>query len=105
MNNMKPLSIKEQIKILRRVLWMPYMHGMCVLIFFVAKDLKYNISFNQVTDIIPTFNHNAYIEFYSKVKEVQFRFNRVFWDSPTIFGNLRRRWFIRHLIKELKKQL
>lgn len=102
---MKPLPIEEQIRILRRVLWTPYMYGMCVLIFNVANDLRYNISFNQVTDIIPTFNHSAYIEFYSKVKEVQFRFDCVFWDSPTIFGSFRRRWFIRHLIKELKKQL
>ena len=56
-------------------------------------------------NLIPSFNHLAYLRFYPNVKAVQKRQNKLFWDSSTLFGNLRRRWFIRHLIKELKKQL
>lgn len=103
---MKPLSIKEQIKILRRVLWATSINdGMCTKIAKVACTLGYVIYPMEAIDLIPIFNHNTYIEFYSKVKEVQKRNNRVFWDNDTLFANLRRRWFIRHLIKELKKQL
>lgn len=101
---MKSLPRKEQIKILRRVLWAPCINcGMCERIYFVARDLGYNIVFKEVTKIIPTFNHHAYIKFYSKVRAVQIRVCFSYWDSNTIFGSLRRRWFIRHLIKELKK--
>lgn len=102
---MKPLPIKEQIRILRRVLWMPFINCMCIRISRVACNLGYNIGFKQVSYIIPTFNHFAYLDFYSNVEAVQNRICWDFWDSDTIFGNLRRRWFIRHLIKELKKQL
>ena len=103
---MKPLPIKEQIRILKKVLWLPFINdGMCVSIARVANTLGYNIYFREVTDIIPIFNCTAYLEFYSKVKAVQERNGYIFWDSYTIFGSLRRRWFIKHLIKELKKQL
>lgn len=103
---MNPLPIKEQIRILRRVLWLPFVNnGMCVNIAEVACALGYIIHPVEAKDIIPIFNHDAYIEFYSKVKAVQERNNCTFWDSDTLFGSLRRRWFIRHLIKELKKQL
>lgn len=103
---MKPLPIEEQIRILRKVLWLPFINdGMCVKIAQVACTLGYIIHPIDATDIIPTFNHIAYLEFYSKVEAVRNRNNWSFWDNDTIFGNLRRRWFIRHLIKELKKQL
>lgn len=101
----KPLPIKEQIRILKRVLWLPFIHGMCIRIATVACNLGYNITHWQAIDIIPTFNHLAYLQFYSNVKDVRERQIHVFWDSKTLSGNLRRRWFIRHLIKELKKQL
>lgn len=104
-SNMKPLPIEEQIEVLEKVLHSPIIYGMCKKISGVARDLGYNITSRQVTNIIPIFNHNAYIEFYSKVETVQIRSDWGFWDSDTIFGNLRRRRFIRHLIKELKKQL
>lgn len=103
---MKPLPIEEQIKILKRVLWLPFINGgMCVNITAVASTLGYIIHPIEVTDIIPTFNHIAYLEFYSKVKVVRNRNNWSFWDNNTLLCSIRRRWFIRHLIKELKKQL
>lgn len=103
---MKPLPIKEQIKILRKVLWtQDIIYGMCTCIAEVATDLGHTVVGAQVPKIIPTLNHCAYSKFYLKIKTVQKRNNQAYWDSPTIFGNLRRRWFIRHLIKELKKQL
>lgn len=102
---MEPLPIKEQIKILRESLRTSSINAMCLSISRTACILGYYISWHHVTDIIPTFNHNAYIRFYPNVKAVQKRIEEPYWDSPTIFGNLRRRWFIRHLIKELKKQL
>lgn len=43
--------------------------------------------------------------YYILIKAVRKRAEKQYWDSHTIFGNLRRRWFIRHLIKELRKQL
>lgn len=106
MRVIKPLPIEEQIRILRRVLWLPFINnGMCVKIAEVACTLGYIIHPVEATDIIPTFNHITYLEFYSKVKSVQNRNNRIFWDDYTFSANLRRRWFVRHLIKELKKQL
>lgn len=102
---MKPLPIKEQIKILRKSLKILYINAMCMRITIAARSLGYRISMHQATDIIPTFNHNAYVRFYPNVKAVQERQYDVYWDSDTLFGSLRRRWFIRHLIKELEKQL
>lgn len=98
---MKPLPIKEQIKVLRKLLFTPFIYGMCVNLFRILKS-DY---FVDIYIAIPSFNHLDYLLFYPKVKAVQKRIEEPYWDNCTIFGNLRRRWFIRHLIKELKKQL
>lgn len=98
---MKPLPIKEQIKALRKLLFTPFIYGMCISLFYILK-LDYVI---EVYTKIPSFNHLDYLCFYPKVKAVQKRVESPYWDSQTIFGRLRRRWFVIHLIKELKKQL
>lgn len=102
---MKPLSIKEQIKILKELLQTWDIWGMC----YILEDilmLKYEKEPEEnISDYIPSFTHSNYLKFHIKTKAVRERVERSFWDSPTIFGNFRRRWFIRHLIKELKKQL
>jgi hypothetical protein len=101
---MKPLSIKEQIKVLKKVLYSPFIYGMCILIAEYSGHDFMDIKFSP-EKLIPSFNHLAYLRFYPNVKAVQIRQYKLYWDNPTIFGNLRRRWFIRHLIKELEKQL
>ena len=101
---MKPLPIKEQIKVLKKVLYSPSIYGMCILIAKYSGNNFMDIDFYP-NNLIPSFNHLAYLRFYPNVKAVQEMQNDLYWDSFTIFGNLRRRWFIRHLIKELEKQL
>ena len=101
---MKPLSIEGQIKVLKKVLYSPFIYGMCMLIAKYSKNNYLDMNFSP-EKLIPSFNHLAYLQFYPNVKDVQERRGYVYWDNLTIFGNLRRRWFIRHLIKELKKQL
>lgn len=65
---------------------------------------KYDIRpYEKISDYIPSFTHYNYLHFYPSVKAVQKK-EEGYWDNPNISGNLRRRWFIRHLIKELKKQ-
>lgn len=99
---MKPLSIEGQIEILKNVLHDPMIYGMCISIAkYSGKDFL-NPKFSP-KNLIPSFNHLAYLQFYPHIKAVQKRQNGLYWDSDTIFGNLRRRWFVRHLIKELKK--
>ena len=98
---MKQLSIEEQIKGLRKLLFTPFIYGMCINLSCILK-LEYGI---DVYTKIPSFNHLDYLCFYPNVKAVQKRVESPYWDSRTIFGNIRRRWFIRHLIKKLKKQL
>lgn len=101
---MKPLSIKEQIEVLKELLKSVDIWGMCPNLRNILK--KYGIKFYEdVFEYIPSFTHHNYVTFYPTVKAVQKRKSKAYWDSPTIFGNLRRRRFIRHLIKELKKQL
>lgn len=101
---MKPLPIKEQIKVLRKLLLTWNICGMCYFLYKILKKYGIHLS-EEISDYIPSFTHYNYLHFYSSIKVVQEREERLYWDSPTIFGNLRRRWFIRHLIKELKKQL
>lgn len=101
---MKPLSIKEQINILKKVLHTLDIFGMCILIAKYSGNDFMSMNFSS-KDLIPSFNHLAYIQFYPNVEAVQKRRMGLYWDSDTIFGHFRRRWFIRHLIKELKKQL
>lgn len=101
---MKPLSIEGQIKVLENVLHSPVIYGMCILISkYTGNDYSDPKFFPE--NLIPCFNHQAYLQFYPTVKAVQERRFGLYWDSNTLFGNLRRRWFVRHLIKELKKQL
>lgn len=104
---MKPLSIKEQIEVLEELLQNWDICGMCCIL--RNKMLKkYGIqSYEYVSDYIPSFTHYQYLAFYPRVISIQIRSIRTnsYWDSRTIFGNIRRRWFIRHLIKKLKKQL
>ena len=101
---MKPLSIEGQIKILKNVLHSPVICGMCILIAKYSGNDFFDFRFSA-EELIPSFNQRAYLQFYPNVKAVQKRRFEMYWDSDNIFGNLRRRWFIRHLIKELKKQL
>lgn len=101
---MKPLSIEEQIEVLRKLLLTWDIWGMCGILYDIIKE-KYRQPCKNISDYIPLFTHSNYIKFHIKTKAVRIREKNLFWDSPTIFGNLRRRWFIRHLIKELKKQL
>lgn len=95
---MKPLSIKEQIEVLKFVLSRKYIFGMCDIICTYCRA-------SNATACIPTFNHAHYLKFYKYIPTVQKRKDWPWWDKDSFFGNLRRRWFIRHLIKELKKQL
>ena len=101
---MKPLSIEGQIKILKNVLHSPVIYGMCLLIAKYSGNNYFDPEFSA-EELIPSFNQRAYLQFYPNVKAVQERRFEMYWDSDNIFGSLRRRWFIRHLIKELKKQL
>ena len=102
---MKPLSIKEQIEVLKKLLRTWDIWGMCVILYNILKE-KYGMNpYENISDYIPSFTHSNYIKFHIKAKAVRKRVEDIYWDSDTIFGNLRRRWFIRHLIKELKKQL
>ena len=101
---MKPLPIKEQIKVLKKVLYSPFIYGMCMLIAKYSKNNFMDINFSP-EKLIPSFNHLAYLQFYPNVKAVQERRRDIYWDSGTLFGSLRRRYFIKHLIKELEKQL
>ena len=101
---MKPLSIEEQIKVLKKVLYSPFIYGMCILIAKYSGNNFMDMNFSP-EKVIPSFNYLAYLRFYPNIKAVQERQRYVYWDSYTMCGNIRRRRFIRHLIKELKKQL
>lgn len=101
---MKPLPIKEQIKVLELVLHQDSIFGMCSILYNILS--KYGMqSWEKASDYIPSFTHSNYLKFHIRTEAVRKRVENLYWDSLTIFGNLRRRWFIRHLIKELKKQL
>ena len=102
---MKPLSIEEQIKVLKKLLRTYDIIGMCHYLYHILSE-KYGMQFHEdISDYIPSFNHSNYLKFHIGTEAVRKRVENLYWDSFTIFGNLRRRWFIRHLIKELKKQL
>lgn len=101
---MKPLPIKEQIKVLKIVSYQDNLLGMCSIFYYILS--KYGMqSCEKVSDYIPSFTHHHYTTFYSRTRAVQKRRTSLYWDNSTIFGKLRRKWFIRHLIKELEKQL
>ena len=101
---MKPLPIEEQIKVLKELLRTLGIYGMCIALYKILK--KYSIHrHEEISDYIPSFTHYNYLHFYSSVKAVQRNERDLFWDNIFISGRLRRRRFIRHLIKELKKQL
>lgn len=101
---MKPLPINEQIKVLKIVLHQDNVVGMCSIFYHILG--KYGMQpWEKVSDYIPSFTHSNYLKFHIGTKAVRKRVEHRYWDSLTIFGHLRRKWFIRHLIKELKKQL
>lgn len=102
---MKPLSIKEQIEVLKELLRTWDIWCMCVILYNILKEKHGMQPDEDISDYIPSFTHSNYIKFHIEAKAVRKRVEDIYWDSPTIFGNLRRRWFIRHLIKKLKKQL
>ena len=102
---MKPLSIKEQIEVLKKLLRTWDIVGMCYYLYHIIRE-KHRMQLHEnVSDYIPSFTHSNYLKFHIGTKAVRKRIEDIYWDSPTIFGNLRRRRFIRYLIKELKKQL
>lgn len=101
---MKPLPIRQQIAVLEELLstgWNIY--GMCGRIECITFN-KYRKR-NGASNFIPSFTHINYVKFYPLVREVQKRKEWPWWDRDSFFGNLRRRRFIKHLIKELEKQL
>lgn len=102
---MKPLPIRQQIKVLEELLSTGWnICGMCIYIESITLN-KYRKHNDGASSFIPSFTHNNYLKFYPLVRAVQRRRKWPWWDSDSFFGNLRRRWFIRHLIKELKKQI
>lgn len=102
---MKPLSIKEQIEVLEEMLSISWnICGMCIYIESITLH-KYRKHNDGASNFIPSFTHSNYVKFYPLVRAVQKRKEWPWWDRDSFFGNLRRRWFVRHLIKELKKQL
>lgn len=101
---MKPLPIKEQIEVLKELLRTLDIYGMCLVLCKILK--KHGMyKFQEISDYIPSFTHYNYLHFYSSVKAVQKNERDIFWDNIYISGRLRRRRFIKHLIKELEKQL
>lgn len=101
---MKPLSTTQQIEVLKELLRTWDIYGMCIVLYRILK--KYGIyRHEEISDYIPSFTHYNYLHFYSSVKSVQKNERYIFWDNLYISGRLRRRKFIRHLIKELEKQL
>ena len=70
---MKPLPIRQQIKILEEVLSTSWnICGMCGYIehTIIHKHIKYC---KGASNYIPSFTHENYVKFYSRVKEVQSR--------------------------------
>lgn len=101
---MKPLPINEQIKVLKIVLYQDIVLGMCSIFYYILS--KYGMQpCEKVSDYIPSFTHQHYTTFYPTTRAVQKRRTNLYWDSNTFFGCMRRRRFIKHLIKELEKQL
>lgn len=106
---MKPLTIEQQIKVLKRILWTPDIYGMCRLVKRYARKL-FDYTRDELvgivaTQLIPLMNHKAYQYFYYDNRIVEKYKDMLFWDSPSPFGRIRRRIYVYHLIKELKKQL
>lgn len=67
---MKPLPIKEQIKVLRKLLLIWDIWGMCPIIYKMLK--KYGMHpYEKISDYIPSFTHYNYLHFYPSVKAVQ----------------------------------
>lgn len=106
---MKPLTIEQQIKVLKRILWTPDIYGMCKLVKrYTGKLFNYtkeDLSEITTTQLIPLMNYHAYQYFYYDNRIVEKYKDKLFWDSPSLFGRIRRRIYVYHLIKELKKQL
>ena len=101
---MKPLPIKEQIKVLEDLLQNLGTHDLCCVPLKIVD--KYGIQpYEYVSDYIPSITHQHYLTFYPTTRAVQKRSTSLCWDNFTIFGDIRRRRFVRHLIKELEKQL
>lgn len=102
---MKSLPIRQQIAVLEELLSTGWnICGICGYIESIVLN-KYRKRNKGASTFIPSFTHENYIKFYPRVRAVQKRKEYPWWDCDSFFGNLRRRWFIRHLIKELKKQL
>ena len=102
---MKPLPIKQQIEVLKELLRTWDIRGMCYHLYYILTKKYRWQSDDTISDYIPSFTHYNYLHFYHSIKAVQKREECRYWDRYTIFGNFRRRRFIRYLIKELKKQL
>lgn len=105
---MKPLTIEQQIKVLKKVLWSLDIYGMCLLVKRYTEKLFGDTNSYKVWahELIPLMNRDAYAYFYSNNKIVDKHCRKaLFWDSPSLFGRIRRRIYVYHLIKELKKQL
>ena len=92
------------------MLWSLDISGMCILVIDYTKKLfgytNKDLARVWVHNLIPLMNRDAYAYFYSNNKIVDKHCRRdLFWDSPSLFGRIRRRIYVYHLIKELKKQL
>jgi hypothetical protein len=75
---MKPLSIKEQIKVLRKLLLTWNICAMCPKLYRILN--KYGVHLvERISDYIPSFTHNNYLHFYSSIKVVQERKERCCW--------------------------
>lgn len=109
----KELSIVEKINIIEYAIHQLKEHrnsGMCACVrdafgYYINRYCPILTVEDRLTLIYPNFTHTDYIRFWWFSRTVKKLRYSLYWDKLNYCGYIRRKIYLKHILKQLKKQL
>lgn len=109
----KELSIEEKINIIEYTIHQLKEHRKSGICACLRDALGYHIGRwcailtieKKMTLIYPDFTHTNYMRFWWFIPRVKRLKYHIYWDGLNYWGYIRRKIYLKHILKQLKKQL
>ena len=110
---LKELSIEEKLNIIEYTIHQLKEHrniGICAglrdaLGYYINRWCAILQIESKMTLIYPDFTHTNYMRFWWFIPRVKKLKNHIYWDELNCWGYIRRKIYLNHILKQLKKQL
>ena len=109
----KDLSIEEKINLIKDAIYQLKEHrnsGICACVrdalgYYIKRYCPILTMEGRLTLIYSNFTHTDYMRFWWFIRKVRKLKYSLYWDELNCWGYIRRRIYLNHILKQLKKQL